>query len=408
MKRVLALSVMSASCACAHAQSSVTLYGIVDLGVTYANSTQTGTVRGQHNGASQVALQDGHASGLSGSRWGLRGVEDLGGGLKSIFVLENGFFANSGALAQGGALFGRQAYVGLGSDNVGTLTLGRQYDPYIEAVQPFAASSNFAGYMGSHPNDLDNLGNTNRINNSIKFTSRSFSGLTVGGLYSLGGVAGDFSRNQIWALGANYSSGPFSVGLGYLNARDPNISYYGNTPNKGVATVNNLGSFGSPTTAQVNPVYAGYASAHTFEVAGAGAKYTFDSTTVGLVMTGTRYSDLGSTEAPNPLRYSGNATFWNAEINVKQYLSPALLVGAAFDYTNRNSVNGDGGAKYLQLDFGADYSLSKRTEVYGLVVMQRASGRDSLGQEAVANISGFTASATDKQVGIRVGIRQKF
>ncbi|WP_321803397.1 porin [Burkholderia sp. BCC1988] len=408
MKKTILLSAISATCVCAHAQSSVTLYGIIDLGLTYANSAQTGTVRGQHSGGSQVALQDGHASGLSGSRWGLRGAEDLGGGLRSVFVLENGFFANNGTFAQGGAEFGRQAYVGLSSDNLGAVTVGRQYDPYIEAVQPFAASSNFAGYMGTHPNDLDNLGNTNRINNAIKYTSRSFSGLTFGGLYSLGGVAGDLSRNQVWALGANYSSGPFAMGLGYLNARNPNVSYYGNTPNKGVATVDNLGSFGSSTTAQANPVYAGYASAHTLEVAGAGAKYSFNKTTVGLVMTGTRFSSLGATEAPNPLRYSGNATFWNAELNVKQYVTPALLVGTAFDFTKRNSVNGDGGAKYLQLDVGAEYSLSKRTDLYGLLVLQRASGRDSLGQAAVANISGFTASTSDKQAGVRVGMRHKF
>ncbi len=65
-------------------------------------------------------------------------------------------------------------------------------------------------------------------------------------------------------------------------------------------------------------------------------------------------------------------------------------------------------AAYLQLDTGVDYLLSKRTDAYVLAVLQRATGRDSLGQAAVANISGFTASSTDKQIGLRIGLRHKF
>jgi len=87
----------------AHAQSSVTLYGLVDAGITYTNNV---------GGSGRVALVSGN---ISGSRFGLRGSEDLGGGLKTIFVLENGFNVNNGTLGQGGRMFGRQAYVGLSS-----------------------------------------------------------------------------------------------------------------------------------------------------------------------------------------------------------------------------------------------------------------------------------------------------
>jgi predicted porin len=90
------------------------------------------------------------------------------------------------------------------------------------------------------------------------------------------------------------------------------------------------------------------------------------------------------------------------------HLSQRLLLGAAFDFGNRSSVGGDDGAKYVQLDFGTDYLLSARTDVYALTVIQRASGHDSLGQPAVASITGFTPSATDKQIGVRLGIRHKF
>ncbi|WP_027802455.1 porin [Paraburkholderia dilworthii] len=407
MKKAVCGGAILVTALSAHAQSSVTLYGVVDVGMSYQNSAQTGKSGGQVNGKSLVALTDAHATGLSGSRWGLRGAEDLGNQIKAIFVLENGFMVNSGALAQGGAEFGRQAYVGLSSPNIGTMTAGRQYDPVVESIQQFSAPY-WAGYMSSHIGDVDNLANTSRINNSVKYTTPSFGGLKAGALYSFGGVAGSQSRNQIWSLGVSYNGGAFSAGAGYLNARNPNVSFYGNTPNKGLATVNNIGSLGSATAPQALPAYAGYASANTLEIVGLGASYALSRTTVSAVVTNTRFEGLGSSSGPNPFGYRGNAVFTNAELGVRTLITPALLAGVAFDYTTRNSVKGDGGAKYMQLNFAMDYSLSKRTDIYALVALQRATGRDSLGQSSVAAISGFTPSATDKQVGLRLGMRHKF
>ncbi|HEY4296678.1 MAG TPA: porin [Paraburkholderia sp.] len=398
---------LACTCLLAHGQSSVTLYGVIDAGLQYANNVQTAVPGGRPHGASQFALTDGNFTGLSGSRWGLRGAEDLGGGLKAIFVLENGFNINTGTLAQGGAEFGRQSYVGISSP-YGSGVAGRMYDPYVDFVQPFGANANFAGFPGSHPNDFDNLNNSGRINNAIKFTTAKFGGLSAGVMYSLGGVAGNFTQNQIWGLGVGYEGGGLRVGAGYLNARDPNVSFYGNTPNKGGATVNNIGSFGSATSPQSNPVFAGYASAKTLQLAAIAAAYTISSTTVGLVLTDTRFEHLGSSAGPNPLGYTGNAEFVSAEINASVRVTPAWLIGAAFDYTRRNSVNDDGGARYLQIDLGTVYSLSKRTDLYAVVVAQHATGIDSLHQAAVANISGFGPSSTDKQLGARIGIRHKF
>ncbi|MGF6600747.1 putative porin [Paraburkholderia sp. GAS448] len=389
------------------AQSSITLYGIVDLGVTYVNNAQTGKTGGTLSGASQVALTDGTATGVSGSRWGLRGTEDLGGGLKSLFVIENGFTANNGALAQGGTEFGRQAYVGL-AGGPGTVTLGRQYDTLVDFLQPLAVVGQWAGYMGTHPDDVDNLANSNRINNAVKFTTAAYHGLSAGAAYSFGSTAGSITQNQIWSLGAGYTSGTLSLGAGYLNARDPNISFYGNTPNKGGVTADNMGALGSATSAQSNPVFAGYASAKTTEIFGVGAAYTFSATTLGLVATNTRFESLGSASGPNPFGYFGTAQFTNLELSVRTRVTPAFLLGTAFDYMRRNSVKGDDGARYLQFDLGADYNLSKRTDLYALAVLQHASGRDSLDQPAVASISGFSPSTTSNQVGVRVALRHKF
>src|SRR5471030_3350083 len=93
----------------AHAQNSVTLYGIIDTGFTYTHNSG--------GSASQFGLSSGNES---GSRWGLKGSEDLGGGLKTIFQLENGFNSTTGKLSQGGREFGRPAFVGLSGTSWGT------------------------------------------------------------------------------------------------------------------------------------------------------------------------------------------------------------------------------------------------------------------------------------------------
>lgn len=117
---------MAFASAAAHAQSSVTLFGLIDDSMVYSSNQK---------GSSNYQINNGT---LSTSRWGLRGKEDLGGGLSAVFWLENGFDVNSGGFKNGGDLFGRQAYVGL-SNPYGTLTFGRQYDFVVDYIAPSTA-----------------------------------------------------------------------------------------------------------------------------------------------------------------------------------------------------------------------------------------------------------------------------
>ncbi|TDY23436.1 putative porin [Paraburkholderia sp. BL6665CI2N2] len=406
-KPFLSLVVLIGMPGVVHAQSNVTLYGIIDSGLNYTNNVQTARTATGLTGGRQIAMIEGGSAGLQGSRWGLKGTEDLGGGVKALFLLESGFYSNNGVLNQGGAMFGRQAYVGL-SNAIGTVTLGRQYDPVVDMYGPFLAAPQWGGYMTSHPGDLDNALNSRRINNSIKFRSANYHGLTVEAMMNLGGTAGSFSNNWIWGAGAGYSNGLFSIGAGYLNIRNPNTSFFGANPNAGPATSNNLGSFGSATSPQSNPVFAGYASANRLEIAGVGAGVTLGSLNVNLAYSNTRFENLGSSSGPNTLHYKGAAAFNNAEINAKYQITPSLLAGVAFDYTRNGGAGGKGGANYNLFSAGLDYFLSKRTDVYTVAVYEKASGTDSLGQGAVAQITGLTPSTTDKQVSWRVGIRHKF
>ncbi|RDJ97347.1 porin [Paraburkholderia lacunae] len=392
----------------AYAQSSVTLYGLIDVGLNYVSNAQVGRNRdGSLAGKQLVSMSDGGARGITGSRWGLKGSEDLGGGLSAIFTLENGFNLNNGTLAQGGAEFGRQVFIGL-SGPFGTVTAGRQYDTESDFVAPYSPSL-IVGISGSLPGDVDGLGHTRRTNNAIKYVSKSYGGVTFGGMYSLGGHAGDFTASQIWALGASYSANSFSIGVGYYNGRDPNLASFGNNPNSGPATSNNLGSFGSAELAQSNPIYAGYASAHTFEIYSGGTSYKIGQATLALSLSHSAFKGIGDLEAgPNPRGYHGTAVFNNGTATASYWVSPALQVGGAYTYTRGGGVNGQGGATYQQGILGVQYFLSKRTEIYLFGVYQVASGTNSLGQRAVANIELMTPSSNNRQFVGRAGIVQRF
>jgi hypothetical protein len=148
-KKVLTTAILAGFAGVAHAQSSVTLYGLIDAGVTYVNHA---------NAKAQSLYQYGDGV-AQGSRWGLRGSEDLGNGLKAIFVLENGFNSGTGAAGQGGDLFGRQAYVGLTQDGVGSLTLGRQY----------SFSTDYLG--GSYANGGQTVAGTSTASRSAQCTA---------------------------------------------------------------------------------------------------------------------------------------------------------------------------------------------------------------------------------------------
>lgn len=170
-KKLLTAATLAVFASAAHAQSSVTLYGVIDAGISYVNNSKTAT--GHDN---LFKYDDGVAQ---GSRWGLRGTEDLGNGLKAIFVLENGFNSGNGTLGQGGAMFGRQAYVGLSQNNVGSLTFGRQYSFSTDYLggNYSTGGQTVAGNYAYHINDVDQL-TSSRINNAVKFSSANFAGLT--------------------------------------------------------------------------------------------------------------------------------------------------------------------------------------------------------------------------------------
>ena len=226
-KSLIALAVLAASGA-AMAQSSVTLYGIADA---YVGSTKAQTGAGFQgplntpvaatNGQRQTAV---NTSGVNGSRWGLKGSEDLGGGMSAIFQLESGFSLDTGASAQNGTLFSRQAFVGLQS-GFGTVSLGRQYSAY-DNLQG-ATNHNYDAFTFSARGAVSANGikdYTNRIDNSIAYTSPSFSGFSGAVVYGMGenkntvnaaGVVTNSDATDSASVHIKYANGPILVGYAY-------------------------------------------------------------------------------------------------------------------------------------------------------------------------------------------------
>jgi predicted porin len=171
MKKYLALAAATLVAGAAHAQSNVTMYGILDAAVeTYTNADAAG---------SRVTRMPSLGGGMFPSRLGFRGTEDLGGGMKAIFALENGFAIDTGTQGQN-RLFGRQAWVGL-AGNWGQLTFGRNYNMLNISTYDVDIIGPSQYGLGS----LDSFIPNGRTDNSIAYRG-AFSGVTLGGTYSLG------------------------------------------------------------------------------------------------------------------------------------------------------------------------------------------------------------------------------
>jgi hypothetical protein len=196
-KTLAALSVAAGFCAAtAHAQSSVTLYGLIDAGIQYRTNED-----GQH---SAVNLQN---YGVLPSQIGLTGVEDLGGGLQALFRLEQGINVNDGTATVPGYAFFRGAYVGL-TGTFGTVTLGRQFSVLFDRTV-FYDPLLYAAYSGQGV--LVPL-SANFIDNSVKFKTADYGGFSAEALAATGGVAGNSRSGRVLEIGAQYGGNGYGIG----------------------------------------------------------------------------------------------------------------------------------------------------------------------------------------------------
>jgi GBP family porin len=389
LKRI-ALAASSCVCIAAHAQSSVTLYGILDNGISFVSNQKTAS----GGGHSAWMASTGN---IVGDRWGLTGAEDLGGGLKALFKLENGYSGQTGKLQQGGRLFGRQSWVGLSSSDAGTVTLGRQYDSVVDYLGPRSLAQTFYGGLEfAHPFDNDNISDFFRLDNSIKFASAGYHGLTFGGLYAFSNQAGGFAVNRAYSAGAAYKNGPLSLSAAYMQLDEP-----------GNGAVGALDG----STASGDATFHGSRQ----RVWGAGASYALGAATFGFVWTQTTVADatgvnIGSSLAPAQTGTPTDLRFSNYEINARYLLTPSWGVAASYTFTDGRYSNAtiDAKPRWNQFNLLTSYALSKLTDVYLMCEYQHVTGAaGTIFRGAFIEGSG-RASATNKQFLASAGLRIRF
>ena len=390
MKKIILVTASLASVASiAHAQSSVTLYGALDTSIAYFGN-EAGT-NGHSGGAFRL-----QAGNISPNLWGVKGTEDLGGGISAIFKLESGFNVNNGELGQGQRIFGRTSMVGLSDVSLGTITLGRQYDPLIDLIQPFTNDVTFGSAFAT-PGDIDNYDNSYRTNNSVKYASPNYAGFQWSSMYAFGGQAGGLGSGQTYAVAAAYDHGPFGFGAGYFHANSNGTS----------GTFDGLNPDASSFAIDSPAISGGFVSANSIQIIRAAGDYTFDKFTFGASYSNVQYNNYAT-----PAGSNNNTKFNTGQVFVDYQVTPAALIGAGYNYT-KGSGNGVS-ASYNQVSLGGDYFLSKRTDIYVLAGYQKASGNTisaSTGQlvSAVASLADFGNDAsTNKQAMGMIGIRHKF
>lgn len=345
-KSILALAVLGAFAGAASAQSSVTLYGRVGTNITY--STPGDNV---NNGDSVWRMDEGGSStGMAGSRWGLRGTEDLGGGLRAYFVLESGFNADDGS---GVAGFSRGAYVALGSKSLGDLRLGRQET--ISRVMNVVYTDvtglgEFKIDEGQGRAMFQSFGQ--RQNNVVQYLTPNFGGFQVAAQVG----AGEGANARYQGLMASYNAGPLKVAAAYeaydgFGARSSAFNktfHIGGNYNFGVATL-----------------FAGYQ----------------DVTDVG----SNNGAAIGATAVRDQQLYN---------VGVMVPVGAALQLRA--QYTNADYDLNDGtSADQQKYGISVRYLLSKRTTLYSAITQ-----RDGEGPGGVDDSRGFAQERAVTLLGV--------
>ncbi|WP_420995059.1 porin [Cupriavidus sp. 30B13] len=374
MKKIV---VLVAACATGYAGASqaadaVTLYGVINSGLSFTNNA---------GGHSQAGATSGD---IQGSHWGLAGSEDLGGSTRGIFRLESGFNAQTGNSTQK-RLFGFQAYVGLDDRRLGTLTVGRQYDELSDFVRPshVPVSNN----LGAHPFDNDNLNHGFRVNNAVKYRATPFDGFQVGALYGFSDATG-FSDNRAWSLGARYATGNWRFAVAYdsIHAADG-----GNTG--GAITLTDRTFL-----------------ADTQRILGASATYLLGAAKINVLWTRSYFDKLNSIAslgAPAIARHDDSARFDNYELNASFPLARAWTLTAAYTLTAATvkDAGGEHNPRWNDVSLLLQYAFSRRTDFYVEEVYQHLNGD---GSGLTAQISRQSAASGPMQSVVSIGMLHRF
>ena len=382
-----ATGALFAAAAPAFAQSSVTLYGIVDEAIRY----QTNAGPGGHDLVSMTSGPETH------SRWGLRGSEDLGGGWSAVFRLENGFEAFNGQLHVPDTLFSRQAYVGLSNDKWGSLTFGRQYAPVYDTLGDVFDPLTVGNYW-QNSWMYNGIGNYLEVNNSVKYKG-SFDNLAIDALYGFSNQPGALGIGSTYAAELTYTFGPAMLNAGFQQVSVPTS-----------ATTSSVGtSVGSPINGgKTNFLHisGAYQITHDIRLLAGWLR--------GQDQTGLTDSNMQQAGAPALKGGSPNRIDNTYYVGANWQATAPLLFTFAYYYgQTRNAELLDGSLGRGVNQSGtvlAEYSFTKRTEVYAITDFARGTGAFSADYPGGVNGAGVPTDTIGRtnNLGVAVGIRKMF
>ena len=391
---------MALAAGSAAAQSSVTLYGVVDVFGQYLNSgagTKSGPGSAYVPGAASFSERSG---GSAGSQFGLKGTEDLGGGLKAAFDVETGFNANNGAFfADTTALFYRQAWVGLKHDDYGQLTFGRQYQPTFWAVYP---TDPFRGNEVMSPLAAADLAGardratlatqyvSGRQSNSVLYISPELYGLK---LYAMYAFPATITQPVQSTSGIMYDIALTFQGAGLYAA----LAYqfqHGGQETAALGTTPAGAPLPASTFNLVSTEHYTAALGYRFGIVNLQFNYAYNkvkSPSSGQIVT---VPGVGPVGALSSLVHP----FSIIELGTTIQATSADVIEVAGIYRNVRGVDDN----TLGIQVGADHSLSKRTSVYVRAGYMKNNG--------IANMSwpGMTAADGSKQILGVAGITHRF
>lgn len=352
----------------AMAQSSVTLYGVLDVFAGYQNTKIDGKT------TSLAVLGN---NGEMTSRWGLRGTEDIGGGYRVNFALENGFDPGTGKVQNSYRFFDRQAWVGV-SGGFGEMRFGRQNTPM------FAWSGNMDAFSAAtYASGYNNFANwLARVDNDIAWLSPKFYGTQVELHYSVGGQPGTLAGNAVYQAGVQTTQGPVYLAFAYLNAANATAS---NRVQEFMAGGNLDYGWGR--------IYIGY----------------FRANEVISASTGNALSNPAGKYDPAVGPVGNVAGDWHStySFSADYRFTPFFSVGAGAAYIKDSSSLGNDA---LQCGAIVNYDLSKGTRLYGTIseLKNYGTAQFKMAGASITTGSFLTPGPGQSQFGVQVGIRHLF
>ena len=420
-KSLLAVAAIGAFASAAQAQSSVTVYGILDVGYIGSNVRTSATA----DGVKKTTTSQFGQSAEQTSRLGFKGTEDLGNGTSAFFTAEfqlqpedqtlSGNSTNkdaNGANAQSGGLLNRQTFVGLKKAGLGQTAIGLQYTPIFNAGAATSAGqyNNMLGDLvyagsttaGNNGGGATTAGFTSRTANTLSVQSDNFAGFSAGAMYTLNnsnstetvtptstaaGTGGSTNASG-WGLNADYTFNKFYITGAYQALKQLTTATNAGTPTAAFTSATTaIGATGVWTGAQPSSGIAGSAINIQDNQSFAGATYDF-----GILKA---YAQWVSRKASSTIN-SGYYVKRSAEqIGVRSFITPVVEAWASVG-TGRYTAYGNQQptANFNGWQIGSNYLLSKRTNLYAIYGQQNFSN-------AATSTSTVSANANNYAIGVR-------